>query len=280
MLLVGVTWLTPVSAQTVEVAGGSGLAGGAGDGVFDSTYAPTFPFVEQSGTATQRLAVQRDAAALAWASLTWFAGAHVGLEGRVTYRRTGLHGANGPYAVSLRYMARPPPDFVLREYAYDRSVEWPDTSGHAGQLTATSALVWRVGEPTRTTLRLMAGGGVTRVSGRAEPVAFTTFRLGGHSVLFPDEHRLSMRVGPATAIGLATGAELHLPMGRHAAVVMGWRLFVPRQMPLAMTVDGLAASDQGINPLEFDDVQRTLAPSPMRWRPVTSDVTAGVAVRF
>ena len=47
-----------------------------------------------------------------------------------------------------------------------------------------------------------------------------------------------------------------------------------------MTVDGLAASDQGINQLQFDDVQRTLAPSPVRWRPVTSDLTAGIAVRF
>lgn len=280
MVLVCALSSAPAQAQTIEVASGSGLASGSSSGTFDSRYAPSFPFVEHTGLAAQRLVVQRDGAPLMWASLTWFPGAHVGLESRVDYRRTGLHGANGPYTVSLTYSARQPPDFVARQYSYDSSADWPATAGHAGQLTATAAMVLRVGPPTRTTLRLMAGGGLTSLRGRFEPVGYSTFSLGGHSVLFPDEHRLSMRLGSATTIGFTTGAELHVPMGGHAAAVVGWRLFIPRQMQLAVTADGLAASDQGINLLQWDDVQRTLAPSPIRWRPVTSDVAAGVAVRF
>ncbi len=279
VILAGV-WCAPVQAQTVEVAGGSGLASGWGDGAFASSYAPPFPFVEHTALATQELVAQRDSAPAMWASLTWFSGAHLGLEGRVDYRRTGLHGANGPYVVSLTYIARQPPDFIARQYSYDSTTDWPDTSGHVGQLNATAALVFRVGAPKGPTLRLLAGGGLTSVQGRFEPVGYSTFSLGGHSVLVADEHRLSMRVGSATTIGLATGAEFHVPVGGHAALVLGWRIFVPRQMELAVTADGLAASDQGINPLQFDDVQRTLAPSPIQWRPVTSDLTAGVAVRF
>jgi hypothetical protein len=273
-------WCAPARAQTVEVAAGSGLASGWGDGAFASTYAPPFPFVEHTGRASQLVVLQRDAAAVLWTSLTWFGGPRVGLEGRVDYRRPGLHGVNGPHAVTLTYTARRPPDFVPRQYSYESVTPWPDTEGHAGQLTATASVVVRVGAPSRASLRLLGGGGVTSLRGRMEPVGYTTFTLGGHSVLFADEHRLSMRYGPSAALGLSAGAELHVPTGKHAAIVVGWRLFVPRLMELAVTADGLAASDQGINPLQFDDVQRTLAPSPIQWRPVTSDLTAGVAVRF
>ena len=280
LLLIGAVWAAPAQAQTVEVAGGSGLATGSGDGAFTSTYEPPFPFVEHRGRASQRLVLQRDAAPLLWASLTWFGSPHVGVEGRVDYRRAGLHGANTPYAVTMTYIARQPPDNEPREYSYERVTPWPDTDGHAGQLNATASVVVRVGEPRRANLRLLAGGGVTDVRGRLEPIGYTTFGLGGHSVLFTDEHHLSARYGSSTAPGLSAGAELHLPVGNHLAIVAGWRLFVPRLMELAVTVDGLAASDEGIEQLEWDDVQRTLAPGPVQWRPITSDVTAGFAVRF
>jgi hypothetical protein len=279
-LMLVAAWRAPAQAQTVEVAGGSGLSSGKGEGSFASSYAPPFPFVEHTGLASQEVTAERDGAPVMWASLTWFPAAHVGLEGRVDYRRSGLHGANGPYVVSMTYIARQPPDFIAREYSYDSSAGWPETSGHAGQLNATAAVVLRLGEPKGPTLRLLAGGGITNIRGRFEPAGYSTFSLGGHSVLVVDEHRLSMRLGPATTIGLATGAELHVPAGGHVALLVGWRLFVPREMELAVTVDGLAESDQGINTLQFDDVQRTLAPSPLRWRPVTSDLAAGLAVRF
>jgi len=279
-LMLVAAWRAPVKAQTVEVAGGSGLSSGKGEGSFASSYSPPFPFVEHTSLASQEVTAERDGAPVMWASLTWFPAAHVGVEGRVDYRRSGLHGANGPYVVSMTYIARQPPDFIAREYAYDSSADWPETSGHTGQLNATAAVVLRVGAPKGPTLRLLAGGGLTSVRGRFEPVGYSTFSLGGHSVLFADEHRLSMRLGSATTIGLATGAELHVPVGGHAALVLGWRLFVPRQMELEVTADGLAASDQGINSVELEEVQRTLAPSPLRWRPVTSDFVAGVAVRF
>ena len=280
LVLIGVSWSVPARAQSVEVAGGSGLANGSGDGTFASTYSPPFPFVEHTGRATQQLILQREPAPLLWAAVTWFGSPKVGLEGRVDYRRPGLRGVNGPYAVTLTYVARQPPDFVARQYAYETITAWPNTEGHAGQVTATANVVVRLGDPGRTTLRLLVGGGVTNLRGRMEPLGFTTFTLGGHSVLFPDEHRLSARYGPSTAIGLSGGTEMHVPIGRHAAIVLGWRIFVPRTMTLAVTVDGLAASDQGINQLQFDEVQGTLAPAPVQWRPFTSDVTAGIAVRF
>lgn len=274
------TWHVPARAQNVEVAGGSGLAGGPGDGAFTSTYEPPFRFFEHRGQASQRLVLQREAAPLLWASLTWFGIPHVGVESRVDYRRPGLHGPNDPYAVTMTYIARQPPDYEPRPYSYERVTAWPDTDGHASQITATASVVVRVGEPRRANLRVLAGGGVTNMRGRLEPIGYTTFNLGGHSVLLTDEHHLSARYGGSTAIGLSAGAEVHIPVGSRLAIVAGWRLFVPRLMELAVTVDGLAASDEGIEQVQWDQVQRTLAPAPVQWRPITSDITAGFAVRF
>ena len=125
LVLIVASWGAPARAQSVEVAGGSGLAGGSGDGAFASTYSPPFPFVEHTGRASQQLTLQRDAGPLLWASVTWFGGPNVGLEGRVDYRRPGLHGANGPYAVTLTYTASQPPDFEPRQYSYESTTAWP-----------------------------------------------------------------------------------------------------------------------------------------------------------
>ena len=274
------TWHVPAQAQNVEVAGGSGLAGGSGDGSFTSNYDPPFRLAEHRGRASQRLLLRREAAPLLWASLTWFGSPHVGVEGRVNYRRSGLHGANGPYAVTMTYSARQPPDHEPRPYSYERVTPWPESEGHASQMTATASVVVRVGDAGRASLRVLAGGGVTNMRGRVEPLGYTTFILGGHSVLFTDEHHLSARYGGSTALGLSGGAEVHIPVGSRLAIVAGWRLFVPRLMTLPVTVDGLAATDEGIEQLQWDDVQRTVAPTPLQWRPITSDITAGFAVRF
>ena len=56
----------------------------------------------------------------------------------------------------------------------------------------------------------MASGGLAwvRVSGEAEPLGFTTFWLGGHSVLFSEDVRLRASLGPATSVGGYLGAAL------------------------------------------------------------------------
>lgn len=89
--------------------------------------------------------------------------------------------------------------------------------------------------------------------GRVEPIGYTTFSRGGHGVLFTDEHHLSARYGGSTAFGLSARAQVHMPVGSRLAIVAGWRLFVPQLMALAVTVGGLAASDEGIEQLQWDD---------------------------
>lgn len=122
---VGLT--SPARAQHVEIAGGAGWSTAPRQTTWSSRYEPPFPFVTHEGEATQDLIVAPDAAPVAWASLAWFPGPHVGIEARADYRRF---------------------EFVL----------------------------------------------------------------GGHSVLFPGERRLSACVEPATTTGLVGGIEIALPL--------------------------------------------------------------------
>lgn len=275
---VGMT--SPARAQHVEIAGGAGWSTAPRETTWSSRYEPPFPFVTHEGEATQDLIVAPDAAPVAWASLAWFPGRHVGIEARADYRRFELRGTNGPYMVRMRYESRQPPDYIVREHLYERTDPWPDTSGHLGQFTATGALVLRAGDPDGATLRAIAGGGVTSIRGRLAPIGYTEFVLGGHSVLFPGERRLSARVEPSTTTGLVGGVEIALPAGRHAALVAGWRLFVPKRLDAPVRIDGFAESDEGFPEITLTEVQEALSPAPLSIRPVTSDLVAGIQIRF
>jgi hypothetical protein len=273
----------PVAAAAgqIELSGGTGLSTFPRETTYESRYEPPFGPVERTGVAMQVLTIDPDRAALVWASLGWFPARHLGFEGRVDFRRPRLSGLSGAYQVSLRYVTRQPPDYTPREFAYEREQEWPETSGHLGQLTATGAVVLRAGNPGGTTVRLLAGAGITSVSGRLEPIGFSSFALGGHGVLFPEERMASARIVLTTTAGVAAGAEFAVPLGGPVALVAGWRLFVPRRLDADIRVDGFAAADPGgLREVTFDTIQESLAPGSLGIRPVTSDFTAGLQIRF
>ena len=277
----GALFVPAAAAGQIELSAGTGLSTFPRETTYESRYEPPFGPVERTGVATQVLTIDPDRAALVWASLGWFPARHLGFEGRVDYRRSKLSGANGAYEVSLRYVTRQPPDYTPREVVYERAQEWPDTSGHVGQLTATGAVVVRAGNPGGTTVRLLAGAGITTVSGRLEPLGFSSFALGGHGVLFPEERMVSARIERTTAAGVTAGAEFAVPLGGPVALVAGWRLFVPQRLDADIRVDGFAAADAGgLREVTFDAIQESLAPGRLSIRPVTSDLAAGLQIRF
>ena len=279
--LIGAVSAPALAAGQIELSAGTGLSTLPRETTYESRYEPPFGLVERSGVAAQVLTIDPDRAALVWASLGWFPARHLGIEGRVDYRRSSLSGANSAYQVSLRYVTRQPPDYIPREAVYDRVQEWPDTSGHVGQLTAAGAVVLRAGNPGGGTARLLAGAGITSVSGRLEPLGFSSFALGGHGVLFPEERLVSARIARTTAAGVAAGAEFAVPLGGRVALVAGWRLFVPQRLQADIRVDGFAATDPGgLREVTFDAIQESLPPGRLSIRPVTSDLAAGLQIRF
>lgn len=278
LLLLGAS--RPVAAQGVEVSFGSGLSLPVHDYTYASQYVPPFPFVEHTGVAFQTVTLDPSASPIIWGAVSWLSNGRAGLEVRIDWRRTPLGGVNTPYDVSLQYTASQPPDFVPRQFSFDRTYEWPDTDGHLQQFTATGAFVVHAGRPDGAGVRLSAGGGITTVSGEFEPLGYTAFRLGGHSVLIADELQVAMTLDSETTIGLSLGAEAHAPLGEHAAFVGGVRIFVPRTMDVSVHAQGLVNPEEALRDVPLSEIQDALAPTPLHIRPVTFDLTAGLSVRF
>jgi hypothetical protein len=102
-------------------------------------------------------------------------------------------------------------------------VVWPDTTGSLVQTTIGLNGAVRAGSARTVNVTVSGGLAVYRVSGATQPLGFTAFRLGGHSVLFSDEYRVGVSLGPETTVGFDIGAEVNLPVGRRSAVVIGYR---------------------------------------------------------
>jgi hypothetical protein len=271
----------PAHAQQVEISFGSGIATALEEASYESRYEPILPNAEHTSLATQTLVLDGERAPLFWAGVDWLPSPHSGFAARVDYRRLPLGGVNGPYDVSLTYTARQPPDFEPDEFTYERSTEWPETDGELRQLTASVGVVVHAGRAEGAGARLFAGAGFTNVRGTLAPLGYTSFLLGGHSVLFPTEAQVTAELESTTKIGLSLGAELHAPLGGRAALAVGVRYFLPQTMEVPVVPTGLAeGSPTPLREITAEELQRVLDPAPLTIRPTTFDITIGLRIRL
>ena len=62
------------------------------------------------------------------------------------------------------------------------------------------------------------------MSGTVQPVAYTAFQLGGHSVLFEDDYRLAMSADSAHALRFNVGSDLTIAVSKQAPLfLVGYR---------------------------------------------------------
>ena len=108
---------------------------------------------------------------------------HAGLQLLFDRQSPDLEGTNGPYDVTLNYISRPPPDNQTIPVTVNNSTPWPDTTGSITQSTFSVNGVVRVGTSSRIDATLSGGLSIQRLSGTVQPVGFTQYNLGGHSVL-------------------------------------------------------------------------------------------------
>ncbi len=269
-----------VNAQQVEVSFGSGLSIPVRDTTYESRYLPPFPFVDHSGVAGQTISLEPGPGPMFWGALNWLRNSRAGLEVHVDYRRSSLSGANAPYDIAIRYVARQPPDFTPREFEFNNSLAWPDTDGHLDQLTVSAGLVVHAGRLQGAGARVFIGGGITNLRGQFDSLGYSTFALGGHSVIFPEDHQATMSLESTTTFGIGLGAEAHAPLNDRVALVAGYRLFIPREMEVPLRVEQLTPIGATFRDVTVDEAQVALAPAPLRIRPITSEITAGLRVRF
>lgn len=219
-------------------------------------------------------------------------GATLGLTGGVDIfptRRVGFQilfdrasfdvsGTNTAYTVALQYVSRQPPDSVPEIVTVNQSITWPDTSGSLTQMALAFNAVVQIGRSDRLSAIISGGPTYYRLSGDVQPLGFTTFRLGGHSVLFQDGHRLALSLEPAYALGFDTGGEVSLAAGRHAAIIAGYRYFGGPGADVAVSSTTILNADELAFEQSIADVSSRLDLTPMRMS--VSSSRAFVGVRF
>ena len=260
----------PVStgAERLEVWAGFAATAPASGGSLVSDYAPLLVSgTDYSSHATQTLTVDTgwghgiDVGANVFLS-SWF-----GIQGAFVYSRAAISGAgNSDYLVGLRYVARQPPDYVPREYTTSRATAWPDTEGTMSYRSLCLGGVVRMRRAGGRISGTIAGGvRFSHLTADVRSVAYSEFRLGGHSTLFESRHSVAVSTADSdTLVRPYIGGDVSIRMTRHVAAFGGIRAELGSQTDVAAAPDALVDPNESTFPPEISEVQRVMALPPVR----------------
>lgn len=270
----------PVDAQSrLELFGVIPIPTAAVEGTFTSDYVPALvnggTVVSGRGGQTLQLDGGRP---LGWlAGANWLITPRAGVQVFVGRASHAISGANAPHQLQLTYLARQPPDYIEREYTYDREFDSPETTGtYAMWRVATNGL-WRV-RRGGVDVTLSAGVLLSRLQGYVDEVSYFEFRLGGHSTLFYEEARARLRLSDEWHAGYNAGGEVAIAIATRVAVIAGVR--VMSAPPTRAVVAELLNADQMVFLIPRERVQANIATQPAgvsRWGGPA--ITVGVRVR-
>lgn len=250
----------------VELWGGfSGPLATTG-GTIESSYTPVLAAATAlESSATQTLAVDTASGTGFEAGANLFFSRHAGLQLFLARTRAEVRGTSGPYAVHLRYVAYPPPGTGPLEVVSSRQNPWPDTTGVLRELAVGAGAVVRLGGGGAGVGGTLAGGvSFRRYSGEIDRLGFTQFRLGGHSVLFAFDYPVI--VGPRAEWSAApyVSGQLDVGAGRRAAFTIGVRVDPRDARDVGIEVLRVANAPDGVVAPSAAEIQRQLAPPPLR----------------
>ena len=213
------------------------------------------------------------------AGINLFASSRFGFQVIVDRANVDLSARNGPYSVSLEYVSIQPPATVPAVFTMNVAKPWPDTIGSLTQWTACFNAIART--PVRRVSASMSGGlAWTRLSGDAQALAYTEFRLGGHSVLFSDEAHLAFALEPVNTVGFNAGADVDLALSPHAAIVAGYRYLGGKTVDMPVSLTAITTEEELIVRTPLADIAERLQVKPARVRTTGSRLAIGVKFRF
>jgi hypothetical protein len=210
--------------------------------------------------------------------LTVFPTAHAGFQVLFDRASCAITGTNTPYVISLRYVSIQPPNDQPQPVVLTRSFDWPDTSGTLTRTAIGFDAALRFGRPDRIAVTASGGPALYRLGGSVQPLGFTTFQLGGHSVLFEDDYHLMMSLDSTNVIGFNAGVELSAAIGDRTAVVVGYRWFGAPDPDVGIRPSRILNSDQVSFAETLDDVSSQLGAHQMRVSVLSSRVMLGMKV--
>lgn len=249
------------------------------DGTYETSYSPPFTpgaFSSSAGQALTLLAGRSTGLAAAFAYLP---NGRIGVEALFNYFESSLAGANAPYEVFLRYTALLPPDYVPREFVYERSLQQRDTEGYLRNLSFSANTVVRVGDGP-VSVQFSGGLSIFQIRGSAESLGYTKLWLGGHSVLFLEHYRMAFAVQPATALGLNLGAELDIALSDRLTLAIDGRYFYAPTSEAEVELTGIVNLDEVISVDPIPQIQQQMDLRPVEIDPSFLRLAFGLKVRW
>ena len=249
-------------ARPWRLLAGASLFGAGFAAPYSSSYAPPLPGTPHVGNATQTLPLDASLGPGLQLGLERTLGAHVALQFLGEYGASDLTGEPGQYDLHLVYTSRPPPSNDPVEVEIRRNEARPSATGRLETWAAAVNLAaWAEAGP-HARLGVSAGPAWIHAQGEAESLVYTTYVLGGHSVLFSDDHLVSFEF-PASGLGLDVGAFLEADLGPSVSLRLDARYFWAPERDAEVTLREVVNADQVIQSVGLAEIQAGLAPAPV-----------------
>jgi len=246
---------------------------------YGTSYAPPLTGVPHVGTASQTLPLDAGHALGLALGLERALGAHLALQLVGEHATPELRGEPGRYDVHLVYTSRPPPSNEPVAVELRRDESQPAATGELSTWAAALNLAAWADAGRHARVGVSAGPAWLHASGRAQSLVYTRYFLGGHSVLFSDDHLVSFGF-PASTLGLDVGAFLEADLAARVALRADARYFWGPTEDAEVTLLEVVNPGEVLQVLELAEIQSGLAPPPLRLDPSFFRAALSLVVRF
>jgi len=246
---------------------------------YASTYSPPFDNFPHASTATQSMPLDASAGPGVLIGVERSLGRHVGLQLSAHYGAAGLSGTPGQYDLSMRYTSRPPPSYDPVEVSLKRSEPQPGADGRLKTLAMALDLVaWKdLGAHGR--LGVSVGPAWLWTKGQVESLVYTAYFMGGHSTSFSEDYLVSFEF-PASTLGLDAGTFAEVDLGHQVGLRLDVRYCWGPERDAEVTLREIVNADEVIRSAELSDIERGLAPVPVRVDPSLFHAALALTFRF
>jgi hypothetical protein len=246
-----------------EAWGGFGVSFGGPSGTLASSYSPPLLLDGAfSSAATQTITLETGTAAGLQGGVNLFVTPRAGIQILVGGESKDLSGTSTPYSYTLTYTSRQPPNDQEVPVVVQSTTPWPAAIGSLADFRTSINGAVRLGPSGRASATISGGLTLHRLSGTLQPLAYTSFRLGGHSVLFTDDYRLSVALEPTMAVGFNIGGDVDVAVARHVALMIGLRYDGGPTAGVAARPDSVVNAEQIVFEQPLADIAQRLALPP------------------
>jgi opacity protein-like surface antigen len=253
----------PDSPARIEAWVGVGTSSLLPETTYTSSYPPDPSYFGIDGQAGQTIILAGHRGRPIDFGLNYFPHTNFGFQVLSTSFRAEVGGTGSDYEVLFRYSSRQPPDYVSREHTYNYKGRWPDPTASMRRWALGMNGIGRFGSRGGITGFVSGGLALFRIEGNGESLGYTTFRLGGHSVLFPETREMRFEYGPANALGINAGGGVDVALHRNAAVSIDYRYFHAGIVSAEVTLDKKVTTEGVMFDEPIEDIREVMGAGPV-----------------